>query len=65
MDLAKEHRGHARVLQRPDSEETGIFVRSSFDLLDGVDITDHHETVPAELFDELFGNNGPATKAVK
>ena len=27
---------------------------SSFDLLNGVDVRDHSETIPAELFDRLF-----------
>jgi hypothetical protein len=33
---------------------SGKWVRSSFDLLNGVDVDDSPNTVPDELFDELF-----------
>jgi hypothetical protein len=33
---------------------SGRWVRSSFDLLNGVDIDDSPNTVPDDLFDELF-----------
>jgi hypothetical protein len=33
---------------------SGGWVVSSFDLLTGVDISEGHDTVPDELFDELF-----------
>ena len=32
----------------------GPWVRSSYDLLDGADVTEDPDTVPDELFDELF-----------
>ena len=35
--------------------EQGAWVRSSFDLLDGIEMNDAEDSVPAELFDELFG----------
>jgi hypothetical protein len=33
---------------------SGSFVRSSFDLLSGIDMDDGPNTVPDDLFDELF-----------
>lgn len=39
---------------------TGGWVVSSFDLLKGTDVDDGPNTVPDDLFDELFGN--PATR---
>lgn len=33
---------------------SGRWVRSSFDLLNGIEINDDPNTVPADLFDELF-----------
>jgi hypothetical protein len=32
----------------------GTWVTSSYDLLDGADVTEDAETIPGELFDELF-----------
>jgi hypothetical protein len=32
----------------------GSWVTSSYDLLDGADVTDDPDTLPGELFDELF-----------
>jgi hypothetical protein len=32
----------------------GNWVTSSYDLLDGVDVTEDRDSVPEELFDELF-----------
>jgi hypothetical protein len=32
----------------------GSWVTSSYDLLDGTDVTEDPDTVPGELFDELF-----------
>jgi hypothetical protein len=32
----------------------GSWVTSSYDLLDGTDVTDDPDTLPGELFDELF-----------
>jgi hypothetical protein len=32
----------------------GNWVTSSYDLLDGVDVTEDLDTMPEELFDELF-----------
>jgi hypothetical protein len=33
----------------------GNWVTSSYDLLDGVEVTELPDTIPDELFDELFG----------
>ena len=40
----------------PDQEAPGQggFVRSSHDLLDGLEVSDNPDTLPGELFDELF-----------
>lgn len=40
-------------------ESQGAWVRSSYDLLDGIDVQDDGEPVSDEVFDELFkqGNN--------
>jgi len=42
--------------KKPDLPEvtSGRWVRSSFDLLSGVDVDDSPNTVPDDLFDELF-----------
>jgi hypothetical protein len=45
--------------QEPPEEDlpevsSGRWMRSSFDLLNGVDVDDSPNTVPDELFDELF-----------
>jgi len=45
--------------------EQGTWVRSSYDLLDGIDVIDAEDTVPAELFDELFGVSVPPAKAAR
>ncbi len=43
---------------KPSSElpevSYGSWVTSSYDLLDGTDVTDDPDTLPGELFDELF-----------
>jgi hypothetical protein len=36
----------------------GGWVMSSFDLLKGLEVSDGHGTVPAELFDQLFAPRG-------
>ena len=48
-----------RPLPRPDSDSlevstTGGWVVSSYELLAGTDVTEGPDTVPADLFDELF-----------
>jgi hypothetical protein len=40
----------------------GPWVRSSHDLLDGADVTEDPDTVPDELFDELFPPKQDAPK---
>jgi hypothetical protein len=44
----------------PPDVSTGSWVLSSFDLLQGTDITEDADanTIPADLFDELFGASG-------
>ena len=54
VDLRAAPRVPARRNDLPDVEP-GTWVRSSFDLLDGIDVNEEEDTVPAELFDELFG----------
>lgn len=48
----------AHVPPRPSTElpevSYGSWVLSSYDLLDGTDVTDDPDTLPGELFDELF-----------
>ncbi len=41
---------------------SGRWVRSSFDLLNGVEINDDPNTVPDDLFDELFPSPDPKAK---
>jgi hypothetical protein len=36
------------------ADEDGHWLMSSFDLLSGVEVTENPDTVPGELFDELF-----------
>ncbi len=39
---------------------SGGWVGSSFDLLSGVDVSDNPDTIPSELYDDLFAErNGP------
>ena len=45
----------------PDVQQ-GTWVRSSYDLLDGIDVDETEDTVPADLFDELFGAPTPGLK---
>jgi hypothetical protein len=37
----------------------GGWVGSSFDLLSGVDVVDNPDTIPSELYDELFAERRP------
>jgi hypothetical protein len=41
---------------------SGRWTRSSFDLLSGVEVDDSPNTVPDELFDELFPSKPPPLK---
>ena len=43
-----------RPKKTPDEEPAG-WRRSTYDLINGVDIDDNPNTVPDDLFDELFG----------
>jgi hypothetical protein len=40
----------------------GPWVRSSYDLLDGADVTEGPDTLPDDLFDELFAPKQDAPK---
>lgn len=40
----------------------GTWVTSSYDLLDGADVTEDAGTIPADLFDELFAPQQVAPK---
>lgn len=40
----------------------GSWVTSSYDLLDGTDVTDDPDTLPGDLFDEWFAPNKDAPK---
>lgn len=40
----------------------GSWVTSSYDLLNGTDIVEGDDTVPGELFDQLFGSKPVAIK---
>jgi hypothetical protein len=40
----------------------GPWVRSSYDLLDGTDVTEGPDTLPDDLFDELFAPKQDAPK---
>lgn len=41
---------------------SGGWIVSSFDLLNGIEMNDGANTVPDELFDELFAPESPKTK---
>jgi hypothetical protein len=47
-----------RVIPQPNKDlpevSYGTWVTSSYDLLDGADVSDDPDTLPGELFDELF-----------
>jgi hypothetical protein len=46
---------HPKVARTfPDDSDVG-FLSSSFDLLNGTDVIEDDNTIPGELFDELFG----------
>ena len=40
----------------------GSWVTSSYDLLDGTDVTDDPDTIPGDLFDEWFASKKDAPK---
>lgn len=50
----------AALPKRPDTRDASP--RSSFDLLDGVEVSDAGDTVPDDLFDELFGGGTPSPR---
>jgi hypothetical protein len=56
----------APVLARPSTDlpevSYGSWVTSSYDLLDGAQVTEDFDTVPGELFDELFPPKPDAPK---
>ena len=56
----------AAAIPRPSSElpevSYGSWVTSSYDLLDGSDVIEDPDTLPGDLFDELFS---PALDAAK
>jgi hypothetical protein len=63
VDLAaRPHVPQKPKIALPDVEQ-GTWVRSSYDLLDGVEINEAEDSVPAELFDELFGAPPSPSKA--
>jgi hypothetical protein len=41
---------------------SGTWVKSSYDLLDGIDVTEDPDALPPELFDELFAPKQDAPK---
>ena len=61
VDLRAAPRVPAPKTQLPDAQH-GTWVRSSYDLLDGIDVDEGQDTVPADLFDELFGAPKPVLK---
>jgi hypothetical protein len=44
----------AKTKNAPDDEESHIWRRSSFDLMNGLEVNDDPTTVPDDLFDEFF-----------
>ena len=58
--------GSAR-LPRKDLPEVsyGSWVTSSYDLLEGTDVVEGADTVPDDLFDELFGTPSDGTRPPK
>jgi len=51
--------------QRDHNETEGGWRRSTYDLLKGVDVDDNPNTVPDDLFDELFGKTDDPSKPSK
>jgi hypothetical protein len=47
----------------PEATAGGGWVVSSFELLHGADVTEGPDTVPADLFDELFPASGAGREA--
>jgi hypothetical protein len=56
----------APVARKPRKDlpevSNGTWVMSSYDLLDGTDVTEDPDALPAELFDELFPRKQDAPK---
>ena len=46
----------------PEASSSGGWIVSSFELLHGADVSEGPDTVPDELFDELFAPPKPARK---
>ncbi len=44
------------------AERSENWIQSSFDLAIGLDVRDFEDTVPEDLFDELFGSPPPAPR---
>jgi len=61
VDLRAAPRVSAPKLDLPEVQQ-GTWVRSSYDLLDGIDVDEADDTVPADLFDELFGTPTSGSK---
>ena len=55
------------VIHRADADlpevSYGTWVTSSYDLLDGTEVTEDPDTIPGELFDELFAPGQAALKS--
>ena len=61
VDLRAVPRVSSPKTHLPDVQQ-GTWVRSSYDLLDGIDVDETGDTVPADLFDELFGSSDRSSK---
>ena len=61
--------GHQGGAKRPKVDANlpevsyGTWVTSSYDLLDGADVTEDAGTIPGDLFDELFAPKQAAPEA--
>ena len=64
VDLRAVPRVSAPKTHLPDVQQ-GTWVRSSYDLLDGIDVDEADDTVPVDLFDELFGAPAAASRQSK
>jgi len=57
---------NAPIAPKPSKDlpevSSGTWVKSSYDLLDGTDVTEDPDALPAELFDELFAPKPDAPK---
>ena len=62
---AKDEAKAPALTDLPEVTMGGGWLTSSFDLLNGIDVDENHDTVPGEYFDELLPPNAGDPKTPK